>query len=1261
MSQPIPSTAPLRAFKDHTDPISAVAVSPDRRRMVTASGDRTLCLWDLKTGVALKKMEGHRDKVWALAVSRDGQFIVSGDESGELIAWHGETGEPLTQPIKAHSSYILSLDFSPDGTVLATGSFDGTAKLRNTKTWKPQANPIQCSNAVRCVRYSPSGELLAIAKDYTIDIYNPDTREYIVNFKAHAARNLSLAWTVDGTRLLSVGDEKDPTIREWDASTWKQVGDPWTGHTSEINDIAMNAAGTLVASASTDNRVRLWRLSDRRTIAIMQHSSLTACVTFSVDGKHILSGGYDKMISEWEVPKDSFPEEAPQTPVSKLLIQRHVSILDFNITIRACFMLQILAINTATRNACVAGDLSTAEELLTREINTDANNYALYASRSFVMTRKHHWDHALRDAIKSVAIQPSLMGYVSKGIALCGKKQVREARTAFDLAFMFADEDSKIIHLLLLIKAYQDEEAIICVQELAAACPNNDTLACRVVEAYLCLQLGINAMNDARHDEAADHFTAAVNSSSDFSSTMAIHSTYEDLVVLFGWDLKSLWQNAHQKWCDTLCRAGRHEEALKSYRYTMSMSDESTKASCIDWSNGKSGVLMSCRPKSLTAFPSDFKRECSVLCAANGDAALTASNYDRAIDLYSAAIDLNSASYTLFANRSQARLGKMLWKEALLDAQKVIELNPSSHVGYKMKHAALHGAQCYNEAIEAFQTMLSKLDNSRDTQTRKLRQQYISPPETERAIRKVIDAQLDNAPLRVLDTTTGLICDREAQILAFKTSIEYKELVSSTITHSDLPTKRIEDMVMRYFQYAMLSHRWEGTEPLLEDIQDNVVYELDPVSGGILKLQSFCKTARDAGCRWAWSDTCCIKKSDPAELEISVKSMFVWYRHSALTIVYLSDVPPSSKSGTLATSAWNTRGWTVQEFLAPKVILFYQKDWTLYLGDRTPNHKESFAIMRELEIATGIARRAILAFRPGMKGVREKLQWASTRATTLEEDIAYSLSGIFGVRLGVDYGEKKQNALGRLLQEIIAQSGDITALDWVGKSSEFNSCLPADITSYEAPPCKLPSPSEDEIQSSVSSLRGDVALESALRLYQTLDHLSAPRFAHRRLHLPCIVFPVTAARRRSGRDQGTYTYEVKADGLHDLQITTEVKWIPFSQARPPPTWQTLLLVRLWNRHLLDLPDPADDTEIVEDCESPLHESSPAEYEPAYSESHLRALRLMVRLAQPFGAFLLARQHNGEYKRIASDHDIIAKVEDVASIHNMMDVRTLEIS
>ena len=389
--------------------------------------------------------------------------------------------------------------------------------------------------------------------------------------------------------------------------------------------------------------------------------------------------------------------------------------------------------------------------------------------------------------------------------------------------------------------------------------------------------------------------------------------------------------------------------------------------------------------------------------------------------------------------------------------------------------------------------------------------------------------------------------------------------------------------------------------------------------------------------------------------------------------MYLSDAPPSSNPGAIARSTWITRGWTLQEFLAPKVVLFYQSNWTLYLDARSPNHKESAGIMRELEDATGINARALTAFRPGMRGAREKLQWASMRATTLPEDTAYSLFGIFGIQLPVIHGERKQNALGRLLQEIIALSGDISCLDWVGKSSEFNSCLPANITSYAAPPFVVPSLSEDEMQTAVSSLRGAGVVGLASQLYTTLDLLAAPRFAQRRLLLPCIVFTVTQVALRPSQEQETcFTYTIKANGLHDLLIKTEDRLVPFSHK--VHNRQKLLLVRPWDRDLMEsLYDFAEPSSLADDAQSTITEDSTAKKMPSSSlggaddvpidsEFGSRASRLIVGLGQPFRALLLAatQQWGREYNRIAADHNIIAQLKNMTSVRDMMDVRTLEI-
>lgn len=568
----------------------------------------------------------------------------------------------------------------------------------------------------------------------------------------------------------------------------------------------------------------------------------------------------------------------------------------------------------------------------------------------------------------------------------------------------------------------------------------------------------------------------------------------------------------------------------------------------------------------------------------------------------------------------------------------------------------LHAAQRYDEAIEAFQAMLSKLDTSSDTRQQELRQQYVSQLDAERVIQKAIHDHMENTPTRLLDTSTGYLYDKKAQTNAFKASTEYKELLSSSTKPADLQTGRIRKVVAKYFDYVMLSHKWEEKEPLLDDIWGKSVYQLNLVSG-IWKLQRFCETARDGGYRWAWSDTCCINKKDIVELPASITSMFRWYQHSALTIVYLSDISPSLGSGALAKSAWITRGWTLQEFLAPNVILFYRNDWTPYLDHHSDNHKEF--IMQELKDITGIDSRLYVTFLPGMGDPREKLEWASKRVTKEPEDVAYSLFGIFGVYPPVIYGEGRQNAVGRLLEEIVARSRDSSVLDWVGKSSEYNSCLPADLTPYGDP--SSPCLSEDEIQASILSLRVAEAEGMALELYNKLNDMSPPNFSNGRLQLPCIAFHVTKVKQRGQEEYFTYDVEVKE--LCDF-ITKKKR--PTQSFREKVSVQKFLLVRPWDHRLFELPDFSDVTESVDDSYSPSslsdsHGGLPEEQESLGSELSEPALRLIAHLKQPFRAFLLAQKRGKEYTRIMSDRDIIAQVKDTTSVRNMMDcITTVEV-
>ncbi|KAI6137784.1 hypothetical protein EDD17DRAFT_1881720 [Pisolithus thermaeus] len=267
----------------------------------------------------------------------------------------------------------------------------------------------------------------------------------------------------------------------------------------------------------------------------------------------------------------------------------------------------------------------------------------------------------------------------------------------------------------------------------------------------------------------------------------------------------------------------------------------------------------------------------------------------------------------------------------------------------------------------------------------------VTPLDMKQVIRNVAFETLKTLPTRLLHTPTGRLCNRDVQILYFLQSPECKQLESSCMTcDRDQQMKLIHCDTSRYFQYITLSHRWGEYEPSLRDIEDHTIYNMS-VEGGFGKLQAFCRVALELDYLWAWSDTCCIDKDSSAEVQETIGSMFAWYRKSALTIVHLSDV---TDTASLRGSEWFRRGWTLQELLAPRNVVFYTENWSLYKNPASSNHKTDVAVLAELENETRIDRRFLTNFSPGLDDARSRLQWASLRHTTCPEDITYSLFGI---------------------------------------------------------------------------------------------------------------------------------------------------------------------------------------------------------------------------------------------------------------------------
>ncbi|KAK5651412.1 hypothetical protein OQA88_12500 [Cercophora sp. LCS_1] len=221
-------------------------------------------------------------------------------------------------------------------------------------------------------------------------------------------------------------------------------------------------------------------------------------------------------------------------------------------------------------------------------------------------------------------------------------------------------------------------------------------------------------------------------------------------------------------------------------------------------------------------------------------------------------------------------------------------------------------------------------------------------------------------------------------------------------------------------QYAILSHTWETDEATFQDAQAGLLRA--GTSRGIQKVRNACELARDNNLDYCWIDTCCIDKSSSSELIEAINSMFQWYASARVCYAYLSDLGPDDSIDALAGCRWFTRGWTLQELIAPSTLRFYDKSWA-FRGTKR-DYAELVSEITSVSESVLLRHKALNSIPIG-----RRMSWAAGRQTTRIEDTAYSLLGIFGVNMPLIYGEG-QKAFMRLQEEIIRQNNDLSIFLW---------------------------------------------------------------------------------------------------------------------------------------------------------------------------------------------------------------------------------------
>jgi WD40 repeat protein len=302
----VPSGTPHgQPLVGHEDAVLDVAFSPDGKLLATACADHTAQLWDVASGKPRgEPLTGHEDVVSRVAFSPDGKLLATASWDGTTRLWDISSGKPRGQALVGHEDAVLDVAFSPDGKLVATASADQTAQLWTVSTGRPFRKPLTGHrDEVWGVAFSPDGKLLATAGvDNTARLWDiPSGSQHGQPLKGHSDDVWAVAFSPDGKRLATAGADK--TVRMWDIASGTQWGQPIIGHTNTVQDVEFSPDGTLLATASWDNTSRLITVAESYSISqpLTGHEDIVNGVAFSPDGKLVATASADMTARLWDV------------------------------------------------------------------------------------------------------------------------------------------------------------------------------------------------------------------------------------------------------------------------------------------------------------------------------------------------------------------------------------------------------------------------------------------------------------------------------------------------------------------------------------------------------------------------------------------------------------------------------------------------------------------------------------------------------------------------------------------------------------------------------------------------------------------------------------------------------------------------------------------------------------------------------------------------------------------------------------------------
>ena len=268
----------LPPLEGHTDSVSSVCFSPNRRQLASGSDDNSVRVWDLSSGREVKKLEGHASWVTSVCFSPDGSQLASGSLDRRVRVWDLSSGREVKK-LEGHTASVRSVCFGPDGRQLASGSDDESVRVWDLSSGREVKKLEGHTDCVTSVCFSPDGSQLASGSwDKSVRVWDLSSGREVKKLEGHASWVTSVCFSPDGSQLAS--GSKDKNARVWDLCSVRDVK-KLEGHTAWVTSVCFSPDGRQLASGSLDRSVRVWDLSSGREVKKLEgHTDSVSSVCF---------------------------------------------------------------------------------------------------------------------------------------------------------------------------------------------------------------------------------------------------------------------------------------------------------------------------------------------------------------------------------------------------------------------------------------------------------------------------------------------------------------------------------------------------------------------------------------------------------------------------------------------------------------------------------------------------------------------------------------------------------------------------------------------------------------------------------------------------------------------------------------------------------------------------------------------------------------------------------------------------------------------